>query len=196
MKTAVEGQLTKVGTSPLRALRQSKGWTQQQLADRARVDERTIRRIESHPERCNTKWATLKRIADQFDVEPTNLLGSKVPHLLEHGQIEPGKLDHAWLANSDVLFIWDLAELLRCSVRTLKRVRASRPWDLPRPIPARIDQRTRWWRTTVVAWLSGDLSAAGSVATAVRTAVGHRRATSPAEPLKAKTGGRPRRTPV
>lgn len=170
--------------SALRELREAKGWTQHELADRAQVHEKTIRRIEQHPERFNTKWSTLKRIADQLGVEPVDLLGREAPRLFEHDPIDPGKFDRARLSTNDVLFIWDLAELLRSSVRTLKRIQASRPWDLPRPIPSVIDQRTRWARVTVVAWLNGDPAAAGSVATGARRAI---------KPLPIKSHGKPGR---
>lgn len=155
-----------VPTSTLRELRERAGLTQNDLGTRAGVHEKTIWRIENFPERFDAKWATLRRIADALGVAlktsiaPAELLG-RAPRLLEHDQIDPERYDAQGLPKRDVIMIWDLAIWLRSSVRTLKRILASRPWDLPATLPSDIDQRPRWARAVVVRWLAGDPTARG-----------------------------------
>lgn len=152
----------------LREYREHAKLTQHELAERAEVDEKTIRRIELHPERFNAKFQTLKRIAEALGdalgmrIDPHELLGKEAPRLNENDPINPEAVDRSRLpVDQAVLFIWDLATLLRCSPRTLKRILAFRPWDLPAELPSSIDQRRRWARATVIRWLEGDPTAAG-----------------------------------
>ena len=51
----------------------------------------------------------------------------------------------------DILFVTDLAKLLRMSVRTVYEIRA-RHGNLPPELP-RLDKRPRWARQAVEAWL-------------------------------------------
>jgi transcriptional regulator with XRE-family HTH domain len=63
--------------SPIRLrvkeLRAAKGWTQQQLADKAGVVRVTISRIESETNR-RIDYDTLERLADAFSVDPGLLI--------------------------------------------------------------------------------------------------------------------------
>ena len=52
----------------------------------------------------------------------------------------------------DVLFLPDLAALLRCSPKTIKRRLAAHVFPLA-PIPG-IDKRLRWSKAVVIAWLA------------------------------------------
>lgn len=54
-------------------LRSAKGWTQQELADRAGVGRVTITRIESDTNR-RIDFDTLESLADAFGVEPGFLI--------------------------------------------------------------------------------------------------------------------------
>jgi hypothetical protein len=54
-----------------------------------------------------------------------------------------------------VLFVEDWAVLLRCSTRTVERMRR----ELPDPLP--LKGRPRWSRDAVLAWLAGGRSRRG-----------------------------------
>lgn len=155
----------------LRELRERALLTQCDLAERASVDEKTIWRIENHPERFNAKWATLKRIADALGaalhqtIHPADLLGCEAQRASEydgmHPALHPAARHASRATDKEVLFIWDLAMHLRSSVRTLKRVLDMRPWDLPATLPSALDRRPRWSRSVVERWVNGDMTAAG-----------------------------------
>jgi transcriptional regulator with XRE-family HTH domain len=144
--------------STLRALREARGLSQVALAQLAGVHELTILRIEKRRNARGIKFDTLRKLADVLGVHPHQLLGrTAIPK--DDPPPEPVELPVPPMAD-DVLFIADLAEVLRCSDSTIRRTLMRRPWDLPRPL-ASVDKRYRWSRQIVERWLQGDPTAAG-----------------------------------
>lgn len=57
----------------LRQLRKKRGYTQQELAERAEIEYKHIQRLESKRP-CDPKLSTLKKIARAFDISLPELL--------------------------------------------------------------------------------------------------------------------------
>ena len=132
--------------SPIAHYRQQRGWSRVQLALRAEVTESTIQRAERlTPPRLHMR--TLDAIAKALDVPVAELLGPPAGE-------DPDSDDAttAPLGTGDVLFVADLALILRTSERRIKKILATEPWPLPERLPA-IDKRDRWARVVVLKWL-------------------------------------------
>jgi transcriptional regulator with XRE-family HTH domain len=120
-------------------LRKASGWSRLDLAIRAGVTESTIIRAE----RTGAIQArTLEKIARALSVPVADLLSPP----------EPDALPVLGADDPDVLFIQDLADELRTSVRRLRAILKSEPWKLPERLPS-LDKRDRWARAAVDKWL-------------------------------------------
>ena len=129
--------------SRLQALRKARGWSRLELATRAGVTESTIIRAERSNGR-HVQGRSLEKIA--------RALGSPSSELLETPDDAGALLLDDGTPDPDVLFIHDLANALRTSVRRLKEILKTEPWKLPERLPA-IDKRDRWSRVSVDRWL-------------------------------------------
>jgi transcriptional regulator with XRE-family HTH domain len=120
-------------------LRKASGWSRLDLALRAGVTESTIIRAE----RTGAIQArTLDKIARALSVPVGDLLAPP----------EPAALPPMDADDPDVLFIQDLADELRTSVRRLRTILKNEPWKLPERLPS-LDKRDRWARAAVDKWL-------------------------------------------
>jgi transcriptional regulator with XRE-family HTH domain len=66
--------MAKLNPMILKALRLRKGWSQERLAEMAKINKQTISRIERRSEPCQTRENTLKRLALALSVEPAELM--------------------------------------------------------------------------------------------------------------------------
>jgi len=125
-------------------LRKASGWSRLELATRAGVTESTIIRAEkTDPPAIQAR--NLEKIARALAVTVAELLVAPDPG----DDVLPARGD---LHDPDVLFIHDLADELRSTVRRLRSVLKTEPWKLPERLPA-IDKRDRWSRAAVDKWL-------------------------------------------
>jgi len=120
-------------------LRKASGWSRLDLAIRAGVTESTIIRAERTGA---IQTRTLEKIARALSVPITDLLSPP----------EPDALPVIGADDPDVLFIQDLADELRTSVRRLRTILKTEPWKLPERLPS-LDKRDRWARAAVDKWL-------------------------------------------
>jgi transcriptional regulator with XRE-family HTH domain len=129
--------------SRLEELRKARGWSRLELATHANVTESTIIRAErTTPPPIRT--TSLAAIARALEVSVAELCEP-----LELG--EPDTVPGPAL-DADVLFMPDLARVLRTTVRRLRAIRKGEPWKLPEELPA-LDNRPRWSRVKVEHWL-------------------------------------------
>ena len=128
--------------SRLEMLRKARGWSRLELATRAGITESTIIRAERSNGR-HVQARSLEKIA--------HALGSASSELLETPK-HAGALLLDDAPDPDVLFIHDLADELRTTVRRLRAILKTEPWKLPERLPA-IDKRDRWSRVSVDRWL-------------------------------------------
>ncbi|MBR0951681.1 helix-turn-helix domain-containing protein [Bradyrhizobium canariense] len=66
--------MAKLNPMILKTLRLWKGWSQERLAEMAKVNKQTISRIERRSEPCQTRENTIKRLALALSVEPAELM--------------------------------------------------------------------------------------------------------------------------
>jgi len=131
-------------TSRIESLRHARTWSRLELATLADVTEATIIRAERHdPPPVNTR--TLAKIAAALGVPVVDLLA---PATDATGVVLPPNTS----GDPDVLFIQDLAVILRTTVRRVAGLMKRTPWLLPEPLPP-IDKRWRWSRVVVDRWL-------------------------------------------
>jgi transcriptional regulator with XRE-family HTH domain len=125
-------------------LRKAFGWSRLELATRSGVTESTIIRAErTDPPAIQTR--NLEKIARGLSVSVAELLAAD-----PGDEVLPARA--ADLHDPDVLFIHDLADELRTTVRRLRSVLKAEPWKLPERLPA-LDKRDRWARAAVDKWL-------------------------------------------
>jgi transcriptional regulator with XRE-family HTH domain len=126
-------------------LRKASGWSRLELATRSGVTESTIIRAErTDPPAIQTR--NLEKIARALSVSVAELLAPPDP---DEDALPARGAD---LHDPDVLFIHDLADELRTTVRRLRSVLKTEPWKLPERLPA-LDKRDRWARAAVDKWL-------------------------------------------
>lgn len=126
-------------------LRKASGWSRLELATRAGVTESTIIRAErTDPPAIQSR--NLEKIARALTVSVAELLAAPDPG--DDALPSPRADRH----DPDVLFIHDLADELRSTVRRLRNVLKTEPWKLPERLPA-LDKRDRWSRAAVDKWL-------------------------------------------
>lgn len=129
--------------SRLEELRRARGWSRVDLAAHANVTESTIIRAErTTPPAIRTR--SLAAIAKALEVPVGELLE---PLDLGDADAVPGPA-----LDRDVLFMPDLAPLLRTTVRRLRKILKAEPWKLPETLPP-LDNRPRWSRVAVERWL-------------------------------------------
>jgi transcriptional regulator with XRE-family HTH domain len=127
-------------------LRKASGWSRLELATRAGVTESTIIRAErTDPPAIQSR--NLEKIARALTVSVAELLTAPDPG--DDAHPSPRGADRH---DPDVLFIHDLADELRSTVRRLRSVLKTEPWKLPERLPA-LDKRDRWSRAAVDKWL-------------------------------------------
>ncbi len=135
---ASEGPMSRVAL-----LRKASGWSRLELATRAGVTESTIIRAErTDPPALQTR--NVEKIA--------HALGVSVAELLTVPDSDPRETLGANGRDPDVLFIHDLADALRTTVRRIRGLLKTEPWKLPERLPA-LDKRDRWARAAVDKWL-------------------------------------------
>ena len=148
--------------SRIAILRKLRGWSRVDLAERANVTETTIVRAERHdPPPVQTR--TLEKIALALDTTAGALM---------HEHSDPDAVPVP-PRDPDVLFIQDLAPLLRTTVRRLRHTMKVTPWLLPEPLPS-LDKRWRWSRVVVERWLELREQDRRHRSTAARQAIAHR----------------------
>jgi transcriptional regulator with XRE-family HTH domain len=124
-------------------LRKAFGWSRLELATRAGVTESTIIRAErTNPPALQQR--SLEKIA--------RALGVTVADLLQPIENPAGPMLEPIAPDPDVLFIHDLADQLRTTVRRLRAILKAEPWKLPERLPS-LDKRDRWARAAVDKWL-------------------------------------------
>jgi len=124
-------------------LRKASGWSRLDLATRAGVTESTIIRAErTDPPALQTR--NLEKIARALSVTVADLL---TPAADDGLPVVAGPTH-----DPDVLFIHDLADELRTTVRRLRAILKTDPWKLPERLPS-LDKRDRWARAAVDKWL-------------------------------------------
>jgi transcriptional regulator with XRE-family HTH domain len=88
-----ETTMAKINKDALRKLREAKGLSQEQLAERAKVNKQTISRLE-RAEQNKTRAGTIERVARVLSVEPAVLTGdAPVPEVAPPPQMSPSNIE-------------------------------------------------------------------------------------------------------
>lgn len=159
---AIAGRLMTLGLSQRRfaaMLRVSQpalnGWLNGYTRPPMRIVDRATKILDLLEEAERAATAAREKVLSGMQELQPFLMGSRPHgHVEGGGHGDPGDPDAAWNELPDILFLDELAKLLRCHPKTIKRRLEAGTFPLA-PIPG-IDSRPRWSKAAVLKWLAAN----------------------------------------